>query len=501
VLGNQSALVQFMHNQRDRVSLSNTAGDFSNPLFMLLLSPLDDDLLTAVKTLKSKKLEHVSYAKIDFRELLNNTGFDDYQNYYSSANDIMINSVDIDALSSSKNQRHGHSLYAEMVLHTAERFQATNANQQPEEQSDFLQCISTLFYQIIRVDAKLHLLSAYRKSLFEHTTIRAMSAFIVETITYIIANPNHEIGQLLTDLGKDIDALQALVPEPELILPDGSKTRRKDQHFKASEDLFLECQQLNKVAQGRPIFWFHGGLGGVESYREIATTYSRPFYGIQAKGWMTEDQPLLGIESMAAYYIQAIQSVQPKGPYDLGGFSLGGMIAYEVARQLQLQGESVSSVVMIDTLDSVALKKVSPKSSKTLMLQAANLFLLSTIALDQQRMREAGIVYEDLDFALKDEEFLHQLVQKAKSRGLKLPDKKLKKMIRKVVEVQSSYQINDYQLPALPQPEQIECYYLRNKSGHFLGDLIESVSHMSMLLDPEVSKSIASFCEGVYTQN
>jgi acetoacetyl-CoA synthetase len=55
------------------------------------------------------------------------------------------------------------------------------------------------------------------------------------------------------------------------------------------------------------------------------------------------------IEDMAADHIRLMRTIQPEGPYTVGGYSLGGLIAYEIARQLSQAGETVERVVMIDT--------------------------------------------------------------------------------------------------------------------------------------------------------
>jgi thioesterase domain-containing protein len=56
---------------------------------------------------------------------------------------------------------------------------------------------------------------------------------------------------------------------------------------------------------------------------------------------------------MAARYIQEIRRVQPEGPYHLGGFSFGGPVAYEMARQLTQQGQAVGLVALLDPVDSL----------------------------------------------------------------------------------------------------------------------------------------------------
>ena len=60
------------------------------------------------------------------------------------------------------------------------------------------------------------------------------------------------------------------------------------------------------------------------------------------------------IAEMAAYHIDRIRSVQPHGPYLVGGMCAGGVIAFEIARQLQSQGEKVAVVALIDAADAAA---------------------------------------------------------------------------------------------------------------------------------------------------
>jgi thioesterase domain-containing protein len=76
----------------------------------------------------------------------------------------------------------------------------------------------------------------------------------------------------------------------------------------------------------------------------------RPFYGLQAKGLDGKDQPYTNVEEMAAYYIEAVRSVQPDGPYLLAGWSMGGIVALEMARQLSEHGHDVARLLLIDSV-------------------------------------------------------------------------------------------------------------------------------------------------------
>ena len=77
-----------------------------------------------------------------------------------------------------------------------------------------------------------------------------------------------------------------------------------------------------------------------------------PFYGLQSHGMDEKHAGHTRIEDMAAHYIDAIRTVQTTGPYHLGGFSLGGLVAYEMACQLVAAGEEVGILMLFDTYAS-----------------------------------------------------------------------------------------------------------------------------------------------------
>ncbi len=100
-----------------------------------------------------------------------------------------------------------------------------------------------------------------------------------------------------------------------------------------------------------PFFVVAGMFGNVLNLRHLALMLGRErsVYGLQARGLIGEDPPHETIEAAATDYLQELRAVQPHGPYLLGGFSGGGITAYEMARQLEAEGETVSTVVMLDT--------------------------------------------------------------------------------------------------------------------------------------------------------
>ena len=101
-----------------------------------------------------------------------------------------------------------------------------------------------------------------------------------------------------------------------------------------------------------PFFCVHPVGGGVFCYLELARYLGpdQPFYGLQARDLIRGQEPHSDLTTMSADYIEAIRSVQPEGPYRLGGWSLGGVTAFEIAQQLQKQGNNVLRLVLIDSM-------------------------------------------------------------------------------------------------------------------------------------------------------
>ncbi|MFN7949394.1 MAG: amino acid adenylation domain-containing protein [Blastocatellia bacterium] len=100
-----------------------------------------------------------------------------------------------------------------------------------------------------------------------------------------------------------------------------------------------------------PFFCVHAIGGNVLEYYELARCLGadQPFYGLQSVGLDGRQQPLETIEAMAAHYLTEVRELQPAGPYYLGGRSFGGMVAFEMAQQLQRQGEQTALLAMLDT--------------------------------------------------------------------------------------------------------------------------------------------------------
>ena len=167
--------------------------------------------------------------------------------------------------------------------------------------------------------------------------------------------------------------------------------------------------KINSRGEELPIFFIHPIGGGVFCYHELANQLGldRPFYGLQAAGFNGEQEPLTSIEAMAAYYIDAISEVQTEGPYLLGGWSLGGAIAFEMAHQLLQKKQKVGLLCLIDTLAPIVGEMETDET--TVMIRFS-------YNLAKQAGKDLQLSYSYLEQFDIDEQ-LYRIWEQAKSTG------------------------------------------------------------------------------------
>jgi thioesterase domain-containing protein len=99
-----------------------------------------------------------------------------------------------------------------------------------------------------------------------------------------------------------------------------------------------------------PFFCIHPAAGLSWCYTPLSryVPADQPLYGLQARGLDGASQPACSVRDMAAEYIEQIRTVQESGPYHLLGWSFGGIVAHEIAVQLQAEGEQVADLIIMD---------------------------------------------------------------------------------------------------------------------------------------------------------
>jgi acyl transferase domain-containing protein/thioesterase domain-containing protein len=168
-----------------------------------------------------------------------------------------------------------------------------------------------------------------------------------------------------------------------------------------------------------PIFFIHPIGGHVFRFVNLVKHLGNehPFYGIQARGLAdvaTDGVHHQTIEEMATEYIDAIQEVQPKGPYFIGGWSFGGFVAFEVAQQLRAKGETMGLLAIIDAPSPGNFVKITSIDDTALLLELA-----------RQRGHKAGkngfVSARDLKGLTADEQFDY-ILNRMKEASLVPPD-------------------------------------------------------------------------------
>jgi thioesterase domain-containing protein len=108
---------------------------------------------------------------------------------------------------------------------------------------------------------------------------------------------------------------------------------------------------LRRQGASRPLFCVHPASGLSWSYSRFLSLLhaDHPIYGLQARGIARPDALPSTVQEMASDYLHLIREIQPTGPYLLLGWSFGGLVAYEIATQLQHQGEHETFLALLDS--------------------------------------------------------------------------------------------------------------------------------------------------------
>lgn len=121
---------------------------------------------------------------------------------------------------------------------------------------------------------------------------------------------------------------------------------RKDVKFP-----YVPMMVCNAQGKNNPLFFVHSGGSGSYTYVNLARMFGadQPFYAIESYNLFGKGKYITQLTLLAEQYIVYIKSIRPYGPYYLGGWSLGGTIAYEIAQQLIAQGDIVGNVYILDS--------------------------------------------------------------------------------------------------------------------------------------------------------
>ncbi|WP_186051891.1 non-ribosomal peptide synthetase [Burkholderia gladioli] len=139
-------------------------------------------------------------------------------------------------------------------------------------------------------------------------------------------------------------------------------------HTAVQSDALAMLLPIQTLGSKPPLFCIHPAGGFSWPYAGLAHHLpDRPLYGLQARALAEADEQVESIEEMALDYVRQIRGVQPSGPYHLLGWSLGCHIAHAIATQLQLAGESVALLAMLDGYPMAEIGAISSPTEAEVM--------------------------------------------------------------------------------------------------------------------------------------
>ena len=167
-------------------------------------------------------------------------------------------------------------------------------------------------------------------------------------------------------------ARHAAEPMRVQTIEDAARLQRRQAGASPSSMLVM----LQPHGRRPPFFCVHPAGANTLCYLDVARQLGeeQPFYGLQSPGLDGREESLVKFEELAALYVAALRSVQPQAPYLLGGWSMGGPVAFEMARQLRRQGQHVALLAVLDShAPGDSLREMRTDEETLLRMFAGNL--------------------------------------------------------------------------------------------------------------------------------
>ena len=249
---------------------------------------------------------------------------------------------------------------------------------------------------------------AYDSDIFEDAFIERIKRQYLNLLEGIVAHPEQPISKLLSLCDETEPRSPTLSgAAPHAPPSTGVKTEIRPQEIPLLHEFAASLLEPSMV-QGKslaplradgtaaPLFCIHGLGGHIVAFMPLAQSLAqgRPVYGLQGLGLDPGQQPQDRIEDMASHYWNEICAVQSQGPYYLAGWSMGGLVALEMARQAEKIGQKIALLALLDThLSLIEFERLKLDDESIIRWIAPNLDIpvadLKNKTLDQQWERIA----------------------------------------------------------------------------------------------------------------
>ncbi|MEM0672018.1 SDR family NAD(P)-dependent oxidoreductase [Dickeya oryzae] len=322
------------------------------------------------------------------------------------------------------------------------------------------------------------------KAIFDHPNIEALSLYLDDQMPPSVpGSKDNIVASVPVSAGDAVvlkEANDSLRASGETVSASQGQPAVNAwlKHYPECIPLSARLRQVGITDQPKPEsarFWIHPLTGSTGLYLKIADNLGDEYaiWGIQSRGFLTRFQPLESIESMARYYIEIIQAADATGPYALAGYSMGGIIAYEMTRQLQLAGYRVSSLILLEPPfpqpDNRSVS--SPFCYRDALLMSANFFLHYSLSdvLASGRIRFESVAYTEQELLCVDaDEQLAWLAEGCLKKGVTQPLAVVKDKIENMAQIltRNREAMAAYSVNALPNAHEIDLHYITITSSH-----------------------------------
>jgi thioesterase domain-containing protein len=285
---------------------------------------------------------------------------------------------------------------------------------------------------------------------------------------------------------------------------------------KTGEDPWQSLVCITKSKIKLPLYFIHHGGGTLEYAQRLALYLDKdqPVYGLQPIGLNGVDQPLDTIEAMAAYYTKLIISNQPEGPYQLAGYSTGGYIAYEIAKNLTESGKKVNNLFILDTYPNFSKYTYHGIALRYIWMNSINLFTsYKNLKHFYENKSLTGIAYNFIyDLAMKIRKVLSlepQVIVSEEEIKYNFKQAMRKKILAISFRAEKNYRTTPYYGPLVfIRAIENEVEYVRNSdlgwrkfvegiltvydvphTHHTLFDSKENANHIASLIQKHINES------------
>lgn len=254
---------------------------------------------------------------------------------------------------------------------------------------------------------------------------------------------------------------------------------------------------LKVTGDRTPLFMVHPPGGIVVCYRELAAHLpdDQPMYAIRARGLHGKEELPSTMQAMAAEYVEAIRSVRPEGPYVIGGWSVGGVIAMEVAQQLIADGNEVEGLILLDSSIPSGASDLVPAEDQ------ANVGLEYGIDLSLDELLQLPSE-EQLPFLWQHAEKLGVLDQNTPADVAARAIDDLKTLFHHHLKLTTQYKMQPIETRIVlfrPTDVPFETEGSSDRGWSHLSEGVDVIStpghHHSMVQDPHVKQLAQSICE------